>query len=134
MAARLKLVVGIIALSAAAAGCSSLPFRREPPTPPMTIANPQWTSTPTNANIQQIYPLEARRIGTPGRATIQCVVQEEGGLRPCTVTSETPAKMGFGEAALKAAPFYQMKTETPDGRPTRGALVNVTVDFTPGPA
>lgn len=137
MNSRRPIVLGIVlSLAAAVAGCQSVPFWRKagPPTPPVTVTDPQWTAKPTAADLSRLHPVEARRSGTSGSATIQCVVQDDGGLRPCTVVSETPAKSGFGEAALKAAPLYLMATSTPEGRPLRGASVSVSVNFTLAPA
>src|SRR5215207_6411988 len=137
MLIRRPIVLGVVvSLAAGVAGCQSIPFWRKagPPTPPIAVTDPQWTAKPSAADLARLHPVEARRTATSGSATISCVVQEEGGLRPCTVTSETPAKSGFGEAALKAAPLYKMATASPDGRPLRGASVSVTVNFTLAPA
>lgn len=136
MTIRRPLALGlVISLAAGLAGCETTPFWRQagPPTPPQTITDPQWKTRPTAADIQRVYPLDARRNGTSGSVTLNCMVEDEGGLRPCAVTSETPARMGFGEAALKAAPLYQMPTQTAEGRPTRGASVSVTINFAPAP-
>ena len=122
----------VLALSSASAGCAAARMvRGEPPAPPQNVTNPQWTKKPSPAEIQALYPTEARRLRVAGAATVQCVVQQEGGLRPCTVVSETPASMGFGEAALKAAALFQMTPRGPDGRPLRGASVTVPVSFDP---
>jgi protein TonB len=48
------------------------------------------------------YPDRAQRMEVSGKATISCTVTAKGTLESCSVVSENPADMGFGDAALKS--------------------------------
>jgi protein TonB len=128
---RFSAIALVGALAAATAGCTDMRLGRgDPPATPNVVTDPQWAKKPTDAEIQALFPAEAKRMQVNGQAVLQCVIQQEGGLRPCSVVSETPAKMGFGDAALKAAPMFQVATATKDSRAVRGASVTFPVVFT----
>ena len=42
---------------------------------------------------------------------LRCSVRRDGGLRGCTVVSETPPDVGFGAAALKMAAKLRFRPE-----------------------
>jgi len=108
---------------AACAGVSS-------PRQSAQAVDPEWVKTPTAAELTALFPAEALKRRASGKAVLQCVVQNDGGLRPCTVTSETPEGLGFGEAAMQASPLFQVAMRTRDGRNLRGATVTAPVTFT----
>ena len=62
-----------------------------------------------------------------GAEVIECLVQAGGGLSDCTILSEQPAGMGFGEAALRAAAQSRV------GAAQVGSKVRWTVRFREGP-
>ncbi|MEI7932034.1 MAG: energy transducer TonB, partial [Alphaproteobacteria bacterium] len=69
------------------------------------------------------------RLGKEGTATITCVVNDNGTVSNCTVTSESPAGNGFGAAAMTLSPKFKMKPQTKDGAPVGGAKVAVPIQF-----
>jgi protein TonB len=98
-----------------------------PPAPPRpsVITNPQWIRLPDASDLDRYYPPQAKEAGIEGRATVNCVVKEDGTLTSCEVVSEEPAGKGFGSATVRAASRFKMRPKTVDGQPVGGAHVNV---------
>ena len=62
--------------------------------PPSTTDMPGWSKTPSAAEMTVAYPPEALSANFAGVATIECTVDDRGGLKDCVVVSE--AGPGFG--------------------------------------
>lgn len=75
------------------------------------------------------YPDRAQRMEVSGKATISCTVTAKGTLEACFVVSESPADMGFGDAALNLSRLFRMKPKTLDGEPVEGRTVVVPLIF-----
>lgn len=59
------------------------------------------------------YPSQAEAAGvTSGAVTLECTASANGGLSDCAVLSEFPADLGFGPAALAAAPSARVSSST----------------------
>jgi TonB family protein len=69
------------------------------------------------------YPLVARTINLPGKATLSCTAGADGAIHDCKVASEDPANWGFGEAALALVPAINV------GAGADGRSVQVPVGF-----
>lgn len=91
------------------------------------VVRPDWTSRPSAEDLARLYPPRAMRYDMEGRATVKCVVTGGGELSDCQITSELPAAEGFGEATLKLAPHFRMKSLDGDGQPVAGRPVRIPV-------
>lgn len=103
-----------------------------PPSVPRIINDPIWRRTPNDAERHAAFPEAATYQEVNGRVDLRCLVQGDGHLTDCTVLLETPPEFGFGQAALKVAPKYQIAPQAADGAPTAGGLVRFTLEFHPG--
>ena len=72
-----------------------------------------------------LYPRAAQSQHASGHTKMSCKVRTDGTLTACAIVEETPPNMGFGEATLKAAPYFKMRPKTIDGRPVDGGTVFV---------
>jgi|SRR6478672_5948816 len=85
---------------------------------------PVWVSPPAPA-----YPGRAMRQGVEsGVVTLRCEALASGDLGACEVLAESPAGVGFAEAALKGARGARVKPRSIDGFETDSTL-QFTVRF-----
>ena len=73
-----------------------------------------WVEKPTQADLARLAPPEALRTGVSGQVSLNCSVTTVGKLKACIVASESPRGMGFGDAALRAAPLFRLATKAND--------------------
>lgn len=116
-------IVGLIALGGAGVVWAANPSA------PRVVGKPDWVQKPTAKDLVGYYPKAAADAGKEGMAVIRCRVRPDGGLQACRVRKQSPAKYGFGEAALKLSPSFRMKVKDGDGRPTAGAAVIIPIKF-----
>lgn len=83
------------------------------------IDDPHWIQRPSTALIRNLYPLEAAAAGRSGIAHVACVARWDGVLEDCSLLSETPRGLGFGEATLGAARHHRLEPATPAGANAR---------------
>ena len=60
---------------------------------------------------------------------MQCDVRADGKVENCIIVEESPAGLGFGEAALKLTDKFEMRPESIDGKAVGGAKVNIPIRF-----
>lgn len=124
------MLVILIAAVAMLAGGATLP--ETPAEPAGIVVGPKWLHKPTGRDVALVYPAEAKRQNRSGRARIRCQVVQEGRLDGCELVSEDPENAGFGAAALKLAPKFQMTPILKDGRSTEGGSVLIPLTFLTG--
>jgi protein TonB len=66
--------------------------------------------------MSSFYPDHALRNGIGGRTQLSCIVGAGGILADCTILSESPVGMGFGDATLKLAKQFRAPTVARDGQ------------------
>lgn len=81
--------------------------------------------------LRAFYPADALRRKVPGHVLMKCDAEASGLLSNCTVLTEDPPGEGFGDAALKASQLFRVKPLIVDGKPVRGAAIQVPLSFTP---
>lgn len=89
---------------------------------------PVWASTPSARRLSTYYPQSALDRGREGEASLQCMVGDRGRL-DCTPVSETPARAGFGRAAVRVAHTFRHAEQRADGSSAVGTPVNLRVVF-----
>ena len=87
-----------------------------------------WLHRPTSGDIRAAFPSdpEAQRRG--GSATLHCIITTTGAARDCTVATESPAGLGFGQAALTLAPQFLFRPAIRDGQPVESG-VSIPITF-----
>jgi TonB family protein len=101
-----------------------------PPAPPMsTVGGVGWERAPYRDDIGRFYPDRAQRLEKEGRATITCEVRANGTLEGCEVSSEDPADLGFGDAAIKLSRLFKLKPAIRDGLPVDRVPVGLLIEF-----
>ncbi len=92
------------------------------------ITSPSWARRPNGADYERFWPRRARESEIEGAASLDCIVDAEGRLA-CSVTSETPPNMGFGEAAVRVARQFRMNPQTVNGQATAGGRYRLRIPF-----
>jgi len=105
----------------------AMPVR--PPDARSTITNPDWIALPSGDQLNAYYPDLAQVLNLAGEARMGCEVTATGSLTNCSIVSETPAGIGFGQAALGMSKFFQMRPKTVNGQPVGGAGVVIPLKF-----
>jgi protein TonB len=99
---------------------------------PKVISNPTWLAKPDAVDMARYYPPRAIDRELSGAASIRCTVNARGEVGGCSVLNETPAGLGFGEAALKLSRFFKLSPRTEDGQPVDGGVITIPIRFTLG--
>jgi TonB family protein len=124
--------LAVLCVAQQAAGQEQRPARR--PALPLAgvITKPDWLTKPSGDDFARDYPPIAMMMGLEGQSSIKCKVNEAGALEACTVISEQPAGIGFGQAAIQMSGLFRMKPQTVDGAPVGGAEVSIPIHFAMG--
>ena len=88
---------------------------------------PQWVHAPSGDEMAAVYPAQAR--WKSGRAVLACRLSQIGRPTDCTVAEETPAGLGFGEAALKLAPLLRFTTRDASGKSLVGGTFRIPLSW-----
>lgn len=73
------------------------------------IQRPQWIEAPQGAWSRAFTRGLAARANQAGEAKVSCLTTDTGAMTDCWVKSESPADVGFGEAALVLMQHARMK-------------------------
>jgi hypothetical protein len=79
--------------------------------------------------VADLFPAAARAKSIGGVTQMKCLVTADGRLSDCAILFECPAGHGFGEAALRSAPYFKMRPQTKDGRPVGGGQVIIPMKW-----
>lgn len=101
-----------------------------PPTQPPVITRPTWIRQPSADQLMRAYPDRALEAGVGGSAMLNCLVQQNGRVADCRLTSETPGNYAFGRAAQSLTRHFQISPRTVNGA-AEGSRVNIAIRFTP---
>jgi TonB family protein len=102
-----------------------------PPAPSLTyptLGGIQWIDRANPNDFARYYPERARSRRLEGRAVLDCAVGSDGRLT-CTVVSEYPSGLGFGEASLRVSRHYRMDAHTAGGVRTEGGRIRLPINF-----
>ena len=95
-----------------------------------------WMAVPDEADLERLFPAVARSRGiSEGRATAECIVQDDGHLGQCELYDVTPAGVGFEQAVRDIAAMFAVSPWLREGRPSAGRRVRLPFLFVdPGAA
>jgi len=110
-------------IAALAAALSTPP----PDSPLAKVESSKWLRTPTSEQFADAYPLKESRTGIEGAVILRCFVSPDGRMERCKTAFEAPSEHGFGEAAMKLAPDFQMSVV--GARTTEQPVVTIPIRF-----
>lgn len=121
---RTKLAAGVLlalTLTPAAAFAQQAPATAPAQAPVVLpiITNPNWRTQPIAE-----FPQRATQNGIEvGEAVISCELLATGRLTNCTVVSEDPPGIGFGESAIRASRRARITPAVVNGVPQLGRVI-----------
>jgi hypothetical protein len=94
------------------------------------IGRPKWVQTPQINDLEAVMPPAARKAGIyKARTSLECQVIAGGAVDGCTVVSQDPPGLGYGDAALMLARFFKLAVWTDEGLPSVGGKVSIPLRF-----
>jgi TonB family protein len=94
------------------------------------ITTPSWRRTPSPQMYAAHFPVQARQAGvSASKVVLACTIGAEGDLTQCSINSENPAGLGFGEAVLAMAPAFLMRKWTEDGQAMVGRKIIMPISY-----
>ena len=93
------------------------------------VTNPDWAEKPSGEALAESFPKLASMLGVDGMVVVSCLVTAKGATDDCRAVYESPAGLGFADAALGMAKTFKMKPKTIDGRPVDGGSVRFPLHF-----
>jgi TonB family protein len=98
------------------------------PIPPLELVDPIWVRFADPKMAGAVFPDAAAKAGyKTGKGVVDCGVNHDGSLTDCTVVSEDPPGLGFGDSAMTIAKVMVMNPWTIQGTPVDGARVRVPI-------
>jgi TonB family protein len=99
--------------------------------PPTESTKAAFAQAPTGKDYARLFPPAAKASSRGGEARVSCVVTSTGQATHCAVIDESPAGLGFGEAARQMMMDAKFRPATYGGRPI-GSVVNIPLKFPGG--
>jgi TonB family protein len=99
------------------------------PAEPHVMVDPDWAQVPTGDQLRRVYPRRALSAGVTGQARFRCTLTVAGLLTECTIVSENPPGLGFGDAALQVIDAFRAWPAMIDGEPFGGPTIEVPLVF-----
>lgn len=94
----------------------------------LVLPDPIWASAPTFNDLKAAWPARAKV--DAAHVSMRCRLTREGTLHECEVLSETPARRGFGNAAIALATSkFRVRTDPAWADKLAKAYVNLAVHF-----
>jgi TonB family protein len=90
---------------------------------------PQFIASAKPDEIKAAFPKAAYDQKITGEVTLACVARADGKLNACEIHKETPAGLGFGEAALTLVGKERIKTKDAAGASVAGRPVKTHFQF-----
>ncbi|MFI4974883.1 MAG: TonB family protein [Caulobacterales bacterium] len=97
------------------------------------VTDPDWIQLPGPDQFSNYFPRMPWMLSLSGIARVKCSVSALGMLENCSILSESPTGMGFGDAALALTPYFRMRPRSIDGTPVGGGEVNIPIRFRAAP-
>jgi hypothetical protein len=94
-----------------------------------TIFVASWAPSMDFTKGREFYPPAAVKAGINGVAVLRCFVLRRDRVRDCKLVDENPKSQGFGEAALKTAPYLRVRLHDQNGRRVYNEWVTVSNSF-----
>jgi len=99
------------------------------PASPLFLEAPGWRIIPTVEQVAAFYPREAQLRAISGEAILACKPTPTGLMEHCFVFEESPADVGFGEAAVRLASYFQLKPMPSGASIPENARVKIPIRF-----
>ena len=90
---------------------------------------PNWKRAPSQQDFLTVFPTAAMEAGKGGKVVLLCRITVTGAPTSCTVVSETPPGLGFGQAALTMIPQMLFNPAIKDGKPVEANAVKIPLNF-----
>ena len=90
---------------------------------------PNWKRAPSQQDFLTVFPTAAMEAGKGGKVVLLCRITVTGAPTGCSVVSETPPGLGFGQAALTMIPQMLFNPAIKDGKPVEANAVRIPMSF-----
>ena len=98
-------------------------------TPVTMLSRPVWSQAPGFDDLAAAYPAKAG--GQEGYAVAHCQVLASGELKNCGIVKETPARLGFAQAAMSVTSKFRVIPALAAQRQSKALWVDIPVRLQP---
>ena len=90
---------------------------------------PNWKRAPSQQDFLTVFPTAAMEAGKGGKVVLLCRITVTGAPTGCSVVSETPPGLGFGQAALAMIPQMLFNPAIKNGEPVEFSELKIPLSF-----